>query len=65
MIVGNCKAVISWNEAWTGMDQVRFYKLSGNNLTITSAPNQRDGVSPVWGHGCRAEHFADATGSPQ
>lgn len=29
---------ISWNEAWTGTDQVRFYKLDGNTLTITTAP---------------------------
>ena len=29
---------ISWNETWTGTDQVRFYKLEGNTLTITSAP---------------------------
>jgi hypothetical protein len=31
---------ISWNEAWTGTDQVRFYKLDGNTLTITTAPNK-------------------------
>jgi hypothetical protein len=36
---------ISWNQAWTGTDQVRFYKLEGNILTITSAP----GRSPVDG----------------
>jgi hypothetical protein len=29
---------ISWNEAWTGTEQVRFFKLDGNILTITSAP---------------------------
>ena len=29
---------ISWNQAWTGTDQVRFYKLEGNILTITTAP---------------------------
>lgn len=28
---------ISWNEAWTGTDQIRFYELDGNTLTITSA----------------------------
>ena len=28
---------ISWNEAWTGTDQVRFYKLDGNILTITNS----------------------------
>ena len=25
---------ISWNQAWTGTDQVRFFKLDGNTLTI-------------------------------
>jgi len=28
---------ISWNQSWTGTDQVRFYKLEGDTLTITSA----------------------------
>ena len=28
---------ISWYQNWTGTDQVRFYKLDGNMLTITSA----------------------------
>ncbi len=36
---------ISWNEAWTGTEQVRFFKLDGNMLTITTAPNK----SPVDG----------------
>jgi hypothetical protein len=31
---------ISWNEAWNGTDQVRFFKLDGNTLTITAAPNK-------------------------
>ena len=31
---------ISWNQTWTGTDQVRFYKLDGNTLTITSAPSR-------------------------
>jgi hypothetical protein len=31
---------ISWNQAWTGTDQVRFYRQEGNILTITSAPNR-------------------------
>ena len=31
---------ISWNQAWTGTDLVRFYKLDGNILTITTAPNK-------------------------
>ena len=25
---------ISWNEVWTGTDQVRFYEVNGNTLTI-------------------------------
>ena len=29
---------ISWNEAWTGTDQIRFYKLEGNTLTIKTGP---------------------------
>ena len=31
---------ISSTEALTGTDQVRFYKLDGNTLTITTAPNK-------------------------
>jgi len=31
---------ISWNQSWTGTDQVRFYKLNGNTLTITTARGQ-------------------------
>ena len=27
---------ISWNEAWNGTDQVRFYEVNGNTLTITA-----------------------------
>lgn len=27
---------ISWNEAWNGTDQVRFYEVNGNTLTIKS-----------------------------
>jgi hypothetical protein len=29
---------ISWNQGWTGTDQVRFFELDGNRLTITTAP---------------------------
>jgi len=40
---------ISWNGARTGTDQVRFYKLEGDTLTIRTAPNKsavdgREGV---------------------
>jgi hypothetical protein len=31
---------ISWNEAWTGTEQVRFFKLDGNTLTIAAAPDK-------------------------
>jgi hypothetical protein len=31
---------ISWNQSWTGTDQVRFYKLDGNTLTITTPLNK-------------------------
>src|SRR5262249_16307958 len=41
---------ISWNEAWTGTDQIRFYKLDGNTLNITSAPEK----SPADGREGRA-----------
>ncbi|HKM82456.1 MAG TPA: lipocalin-like domain-containing protein [Candidatus Acidoferrum sp.] len=29
---------MSWNEAWSGTEQVRFCKLEGNILTFISAP---------------------------
>ena len=28
----------SWNEAWTGTAQVRFYSLAGDSLIISGAP---------------------------
>jgi len=31
---------ISWNQNWTGTDQVRFYKLDGDTLTITTAQSK-------------------------
>jgi hypothetical protein len=31
---------ISWNQAWTGTDVVRFYKLDGSFLTIVTAPSK-------------------------
>ena len=30
----------AWLETWTGGDQVRFYKVQGNMLTITTAINK-------------------------
>ena len=41
---------ISWNESWTGTDQVRFYKVDGDTLTTTTAP----GRSPFTGKERRA-----------
>ena len=29
---------ISWNQGWTGSDQVRYFELDGDTLTITTAP---------------------------
>ena len=29
---------ISWNQGWMGTDQVRFFELEGDTLTITTAP---------------------------
>jgi Lipocalin-like domain len=39
------KIDVSWNQSWTGGDQVRFFKVDGNTLTITTAINKnpRDG----------------------
>jgi hypothetical protein len=39
------KIDVSWNQSWTGGDQVRFFKVEGNTLTITTAINKnpRDG----------------------
>jgi len=31
---------ISWNQAFTGTEQVRHYKLDGNVLTLTTAPQK-------------------------
>jgi hypothetical protein len=32
---------ISWNQGCTGTDQVRFFELEGDTLTITTAPYRR------------------------
>jgi len=39
------KVDLSWNQSWTGGDQVRFFKIDGTTLTITTAINKnpRDG----------------------
>jgi Lipocalin-like domain len=28
---------ISWNQVWTGADEVRFYRVTGDTLVITSS----------------------------
>ncbi len=40
---------MSWNEAWSGTDQVRFCTIEGNILTFTTAParNPLDGREVV------------------
>ena len=39
------KIDLSWNQSWTGGDQIRFFKIDGTTLTITTAINKnpRDG----------------------
>lgn len=39
------KIDVSWNQSWTGGEQVRFFKVDGKTLTITTAINKnpRDG----------------------
>jgi hypothetical protein len=39
------KIDVSWNQRWTGTDEVRFYKIEDRTLTITTAisKNPRDG----------------------
>jgi hypothetical protein len=32
------KVDVAWNEAWTGTEQVRFWRVDGDRLFITSAP---------------------------
>jgi len=42
------KVDASWNEAWTGTDQERFYELNGDRLEIVAAwtPHPLDPTSP-------------------
>ena len=43
------KVDVSWNPAWNGTEQVRFYKLDGNRLEVTGswAPNVNLPGSPI------------------
>lgn len=40
---------ISWNQLWTGTDQVRTFKVDGDTLTIVAGPalNPRDGKKAI------------------
>lgn len=33
---------VAWNEAWIGTDLIRSFKISGDKLTITTAPTKYD-----------------------
>jgi len=41
---------ISWNESWTGTDQVRHFTMEGDRLSISTDPaaNGVDGEMIVW-----------------
>ena len=36
----------SWNQAWTGTDQIRHFVLEGDTLTITTAPYKSYRTAP-------------------
>jgi hypothetical protein len=36
---------ISWNESWTGTDQIRFLELQGDKLTINAPISSVDGLA--------------------
>src|SRR5258708_23699012 len=33
---------ISWNEVWTGTDQIRFFEVNGNTLTLSTTVRSAD-----------------------
>jgi hypothetical protein len=39
---------MSWNQAWTGTDQIRFLRLQGDSLTYVGAPAR----NPMNGRDC-------------
>lgn len=40
---------ISWNEVWTGTDQLRFFEVNGNTLTLTThAADPVSGTTTVY-----------------
>ncbi len=43
------KVDVSWNEAWTGTDQIRVFKIEGDKVMITSMwqPSPNDPGNPV------------------
>jgi hypothetical protein len=38
---------ISWNESWTGTDQVRFLNLEGDKLTVTAPVDAVSGLDAI------------------
>jgi hypothetical protein len=38
---------ISWNESWTGTDQVRFFELEDDKLTITAPVDAINGLESI------------------
>src|SRR5215217_4791888 len=41
---------ISWNEAWSGTEQIRFYALDGDRMTLRTEPHRSatDGYDSVY-----------------
>jgi len=56
------KIDVSWNQKWTGTDEVRFYKIEDRTLTITTAVNKnpRDGRDGRGGRGLHEDAIASA-----
>jgi hypothetical protein len=50
-VEGNSRFVFhvddSWNQSWTGTDQTREFKISGNNLTVTFTTKNTSGKDIV------------------
>jgi hypothetical protein len=51
----------SWNQTWTGTDQIRFYKLEGSMLEISGAPAPDPYTSRVVVHRITFEKWASKT----
>ena len=51
----------SWNQAWTGTDQIRFYKLDGSALEIWGAPAPDPYTGRIVVHRMTFEKWASKT----